>query len=100
MYNLGLALRPCYEQKQPFRDLLSIKGVLKICSKFTGEQPCQSVISINLQSNFIEITLWRGCSPANSIHIFRTRISNIDQAENLSIIMLKIKDKTELFIFT
>ena len=22
------------------------KGVLKICSKFTGEQPCQSVISV------------------------------------------------------
>ena len=28
------------------------KGVLKICSKFTGEHPCRSVISINLQSNF------------------------------------------------
>ena len=28
------------------------KGVLKICSKFTGEHPCQSVISIKLQGNF------------------------------------------------
>ena len=27
------------------------KGVLKICSKFTGEHPCRSVISIKLQSN-------------------------------------------------
>ena len=26
------------------------KGVLKLCSKFTGEHPCRSVISINLQS--------------------------------------------------
>ena len=26
--------------------------VLKICSKFTGEHPCRSVISIKLQSNF------------------------------------------------
>ena len=26
------------------------KGVLKICSKFTGENPDQSVISIKLQS--------------------------------------------------
>ena len=26
------------------------KDVLKICSKFTGENPCQSVISIKLQS--------------------------------------------------
>ena len=33
------------------------KGVLKTCSKFTGKQPCQSVISIKLLSNLIEITL-------------------------------------------
>ena len=25
-----------------------------------------------LQSNFIEIILWHGCSPVNSLHIFRT----------------------------
>ena len=47
------------------------KDVLKICSKFTREHPCWSAISINLQSNFIEITLWRGCSPVNLLHIFR-----------------------------
>ena len=28
------------------------KGVLEIRNKFTGEDPCQSVISIKLQSNF------------------------------------------------
>ena len=28
------------------------KGVLKICRKITGEHPCQSVISITLQSSF------------------------------------------------
>ena len=27
------------------------KGFLKISSKFTGEHPCQSVISVRLQSN-------------------------------------------------
>ena len=32
------------------------KGVPKICSKFTGEHPCRSVISIKLFCNFIEIT--------------------------------------------
>ena len=48
------------------------KGVLKICSKFTGERPWQSVISIKLQSNFIEIALWRWCSHVNLLHIFRT----------------------------
>ena len=47
------------------------KGVLKICRKFTGEHPCRSVISIKLQSNFIEITLQHGCSPVNLLHIFR-----------------------------
>ena len=40
--------------------------------KFTGERPCRSVISIKLQSNFIEIALRHGCSPVNLLHIFRT----------------------------
>ena len=31
------------------------------CSKFTGEHPCRSAISIKLQSNFIEISLRHGC---------------------------------------
>ena len=42
-----------------------IKCVLKICTKFTGKNPCQSVISIKLHSDFIEITFWDGCSPVN-----------------------------------
>ena len=29
-----------------------VKGVLKICSKLTGEHPCRSVISIKLLCNF------------------------------------------------
>ena len=48
------------------------KGVLKICSKFTGEYPCRSAISIELQSNFIEITLRHGYSAVKLLHIFRT----------------------------
>ena len=40
------------------------KGVLKICTKFTGEHPCQKAI--------IEIVLWHGCSPVNLLHIFGT----------------------------
>ena len=54
-----------YYQNQPSR------GVLKICSKLTGEDPCRIVISIKLQSNFIEITLRHSCSPVNLLHIFR-----------------------------
>ena len=48
------------------------KGVLKMPRKFTGENPCRSVISINVHNNFIEITLWHGCSPVNLLHISRT----------------------------
>ena len=58
-------------QKQPLEVFLW-KGVLKMCSKFTGEHPRRSVISIKFQSNFIEITLWHGYSPVNLLHIFRT----------------------------
>ena len=43
------------------------KGVLKICSKFTGEHPCWSAISMKLQ-----ITLGLGFSPVNLLHIFKT----------------------------
>ena len=53
-------------------DVFLRKRVLKIWSKFTGEHPCQSVISIKFQSNFIEITLWHGCSLVNLLHTFRT----------------------------
>ena len=48
------------------------KGVLKICSKFTGEHPYRSAISIKLFCNFIEIALRHECSPVNLLHIFRT----------------------------
>ena len=57
-------------QKQPLEVFLG-KGVLKICSKFTGEHPCQSTILTKFQSNFIEITFRHGCSPVNLVHIFR-----------------------------
>ena len=36
------------------------------------EHPCQSAISINLQSNFIKITLWHRYSRVNLLYIFRT----------------------------
>ena len=53
-------------------ELFLRKGVQKKCSKFTGGHPCRSVISIKLQSNFLEITLRHGCSPVHLAHIFRT----------------------------
>ena len=48
------------------------KGVLKICSKSTGEQPCRSAILIKLPSNFIKITLRLRCSTVKLQHISRT----------------------------
>ena len=48
------------------------KGVLIICSKFRGENPYRNVVSIKLQSNFIEITLRHGSYPVNLVHFIRT----------------------------
>ena len=49
--------------KQPLEVFLR-KGVLKMCSKFTGKYPRRSAISIKLKSNFIEIALRHGCRNA------------------------------------
>ena len=59
-------------QMHPYRGILR-KAALKICSKFTGEHSCRRLISIKLRGNFIEITLWHGCSPVNMSRIFGTR---------------------------
>ena len=48
------------------------KDILKICRKFTGEHPHQCLISIKLESNFIEITVRHGCSLVNLLHISKT----------------------------
>ena len=58
-------------RSSPLQGVLE-KGVLKIYSKFTGEHPYWSVISIKLQSNFFEITLWHGCPPVSLLYICRT----------------------------
>ena len=54
-----------WEHRSSPPEVFLAKCVLKICCKFTAENPCQSVISITLQSNFIEITLRHGCSQVN-----------------------------------
>ena len=71
-----LAILTTKTRKSLFRsshpEVILRKGVPKKCSKFTGEHPCRSLISIKLQSNFIEIALPHECSPVNLLHIFRT----------------------------
>ena len=73
----GSCQRPSLEavhkvQKQPFIDVFITRCSENICSKFPGEHPCRSVISINLLCYFIETTLQHRCSPVNFLNIFRT----------------------------
>ena len=46
------------------------ESVLELCSRFRGEHPCRSAISMKLLCNFVEIALWDGCSPMGLLHIF------------------------------
>ena len=79
IYDQWIFLWRAHQEKVNFRsshpEVFLGKGVLKICSRFTGEHPCRSALSIKLQSNFIEITLRHGCSLVNLLHIFRTPAS-------------------------
>ena len=58
----GVYIQIIYRNSHP--EVFLKKGVLKICSKFTGEHPCQSVLSIELRL---------GCS-VNLLHLFKTAI--------------------------
>ena len=70
------------------------KGVLKICSKSTGEHPCRSVISMRLLCNFIEITFWHGYSPLDFLYIFRTPFyKNIWGGLLLKLVFLEINSQ-------
>ena len=53
-------------------EMFSGKGVLKICSKFTGEHPCWSVISIKLQATLLKSYFGKGVFPVYLQHILRT----------------------------
>ena len=61
-----------YKNRSSHQEVFLRKGFLKIYSKFTGEHPCRSVISIKLLCSFIEITIRYECSPVNLLHIFST----------------------------
>ena len=61
---------PLFRSSHP--EVFLWKSVVKICSKFTGEHPYRSAISMKLLCNFIEIAPRHGCSPLNLLYIFRT----------------------------
>ena len=48
---------------------------MKTCGKFTGEHPCQSVISVESLCNFMEIAFRHGYSTVNLLNIFRATFS-------------------------
>ena len=60
------------------------KGVLKICSKHTGEYSCRSVTSIKLQS----LTLPHGYPTVNLLYIFRIPFSKKTSGELLLLLLL------------
>ena len=71
-------------------EVLLGRGILKTCSKCTGEHPCRSAISKKLLCNFNEIALWHGCFPVNLLHILRTPFpKNI--SEELLLFLVKNK---------
>ena len=68
------------------------KGVLKMCSKFTGEHPCRSAISITLLCNFIDAFVSEICHPLEEQNIINLAQSQFDHLKNLN---LQIKIQSE-----
>ena len=71
------------------------KSVQKICSKFTEEHSCRSVILIKTLCKFIEITLRHGCSPVNLLRIFRTSFTKNTFGRLLLIMLSKGESESE-----
>ena len=58
-------------EKQPSRDALS-RRCSENMQQIYGRTPIPKSDSNKLLCNFIELTLWHGCSPVNLLYIFRT----------------------------
>ena len=79
-------------------ELILTKGIQRICSKFAGEHPWRSVVSIMLLSNFIKIALRHWCFPVHLLHIFWTpflkntsrRLLLIDTFRTSQMFMMKL----------
>ena len=71
------------------------KGVLEICSKFTGEHPCRIMIWKS-KSNFFEIKLLLGRSPVNLMHVFRTPFHKNILARMLECISFQARSSSKL----
>ena len=81
-------------------DVILEKGFLKMCSKFTGEHPCRSVISIKFLFQFIDIALWHEHSPVNLLCIFRKPfLKNISGWLLLQFLKVVLKHYYKNFVF-
>ena len=76
------------------------KSVLITCSKYTGEYPCRSVISIKFLCSFIENTFCHGYSRVNWLHIFRTRFLKNTSGGCFYILQLSLKERTPTRVFS
>ena len=86
-----------------FQKQLSRCVVRKRCSEnmlqIYRRTPWRSVISVKLQNNFIEITLWHGCSPVTLLHIFRTSFPKKTSGRLLLIFVLSMNWRNHLWNF-
>ena len=76
-------------------DKISLENDNEQCTQFSKKseatvqrcsekvKKCSENVQKNLQSNFIEITLWYWCSPVNLLHIFKTSFYKVTSGQLL-----------------
>ena len=82
-------------EKQPSRCVLGKRCSENIQQIYrrTPMPKCEfNKVAIKLQSNFIEIALWHGCSPLNLQHIFRTPFPRNTSGWLLQYIVIKTSE--------
>ena len=73
-----------------FAPMVSALRNSTVCSKFTGEHPCRSVISIMSLCSFIEIVLRPEYSSVNFVRVFRTLFYKNTSRELLNVFFSEI----------
>ena len=58
-----------------------LKRCWKIWRKLTGGHPRPSVVSVNLEINSTEITLYHGCSPVSLLHIIGLILQHLHSSQ-------------------
>ena len=66
-------------------EVFLLKGILKICSKFTGKKPMSKYDFNKVAKLQTAITFWHGRSPVNLLHILRISLPKNTYGGQLSI---------------